>query len=310
MQNSRFFSPLAAVCIALLFMVGCATAPEDDTVEAELIDDDQGELFLWTVEYNEAVLHIYGSIHLATADVYPLPDIVYDLFESSDRLVLEIDLETTGPEAFFGVQSLMEYPAGGSLEDDLTSDEIELLSNTLAEIGIPFDMVKELKPWVIEATIVSNLASQQGIDAEHGIDMHFAQLASDLEMPVDALETVEDQLSIFGNLPSRTQAAELMRTITNYQDINAYIEQLLEIWRDGDLNAMKEILSAALLADPNLEPYYDAMFAGRNRKWIDQLSGYLQSDEEIFAVVGTGHLVGPDNVIELLRAQGFRAIRH
>ena len=309
MQNFKLLSTLVATLVLLLYFAGCATVSEDSTA-AELIDDDQGELFLWTVENENAVLHVYGSIHLATADVYPLPDIVYNLFESSDRLVLEVDLNTTGPDAFFAVQSLMEYPEGRSLEDDLNSEQIQLLSATLSEIGIPYDMVKELKPWVIEATIVSNLASQQGIDAEHGIDMHFARLAADLEMPVDALETVEDQLRIFGNLPSRTQAAELMRTIGNYRDIGAYVDQLLTVWREGDLQAMSEIIAAALLANPDLEPYYEAMFAGRNHKWIEQLIEYLQSDERIFAVVGAGHMVGPDNIIELLRAEGFRAVRH
>ncbi|GAB6089702.1 TraB/GumN family protein [Spirochaeta dissipatitropha] len=302
----------------LLFLpVSCATEPDTDipgeapaVVEAE--DDrydDDGDLFLWTIEHNDVQMHILGSIHLASEEIYPLPDEIYRLFESSDRLILEIDLNSVSADAFFGVQSLMEYPEGQNLEDDLNSDEIKLLTGVLAEFGIPFHAVKHLKPWVIEATIVTQLAAAHGINPDYGIDMHFAQLAAELEMPVHGLETVEMQLSMFGELPTRTQAAEMMRSIENYKELGDYVAHLLQIWHSGDLEAMTEVIVEALLSTDELEVFYELMFAARNRKWHTELLEYLENGGNSFVVVGAGHLVGPDNLIELMRSSGYRAIR-
>ncbi|AFG37262.1 TraB/GumN family protein [Spirochaeta africana] len=330
-NSRRLIAPVYAAAsllmAVLLLSIGCATDTDDRLAEPRL-DDDRGELFLWSVaepqafladgslatpdsaERDTGVLHIYGSIHLATRDVYPLPDIVYSLFENSDVLVLEIDLAQATPNAFFGLQSLMEYPDGSNLEDDLNEHEIELLSDTLGSLGIPFDMVRHLKPWVLEATLVTSLAEQQGIKAEYGIDMHFAELAADLDIPVIALETIEEQLGILGNLPTSTQAAELMRSIENFQDISGYIAQLLTLWRTGDLTGMEEVIAGSMRDDPELATYYDSMFVDRNRAWIPPLREQLAEGKDVFVVVGAGHLVGPDNVIELLRAEGLRAVRY
>lgn len=303
--------------LLLLLPVSCATEPDTDisdevpiVVEAEDDSlDDEGDLFLWTIEHNGTQMHILGSIHLASQEIYPLPDEVYRLFENSSRLILEIDLNSVGADAFFGVQSLMEYPDGQSLEDDLSSDEIKLLTDVLAEFGIPFHAVKHLKPWVIEATIVTQLAAAHGINPDYGIDMHFAQLAAELDMPVSGLETVEMQLSMFGELPTRTQAAEMMRSIENYQELGDYVAQLLNIWHTGDLEAMTEVIVDALLSTEELEVFYELMFAERNRQWHIELIDYLEKGGNSFVVVGAGHLVGPDNLIELMRSSGYRAIR-
>ncbi|MFW5801225.1 MAG: TraB/GumN family protein, partial [Spirochaeta sp.] len=239
----------------------------------------------------------------------PLPEFIYDIFESSDSLILEVNIAEAGPDAFFGAQSLMEYPDGQSLENDLSESEIELLTDILGKLGIPFDMVKHLKPWVIEATLVTTLAQQHGIQAEYGIDMHFAELAEDLDMPVIALETIEEQLNLLGSLDTETQAAQLMRSVENYQDISEYVQELLQIWRNGDLQGMEDSIAESLLSDPELQPYYESMFTRRNHAWARTLIEELETPGDSFVVVGSGHLVGPENVIEILRDAGYQAVR-
>jgi len=44
----------------------------------------------------------------------------------------------------------------------------------------------------------------------------------------------------------------------------------------------------------------------RNRAWIPKLEEFLKSDKAVLVVVGAGHLVGKDSVVELLTAKGYK----
>ena len=45
----------------------------------------------------------------------------------------------------------------------------------------------------------------------------------------------------------------------------------------------------------------------RNRDWATQIQPFLQADDAYLIFVGALHLVGPDNVLELLAQQGYQA---
>ncbi len=44
----------------------------------------------------------------------------------------------------------------------------------------------------------------------------------------------------------------------------------------------------------------------RNRNWIPKIEGYLRSGRICFVVVGAGHLGGPNGLLTLLKARGYR----
>ncbi len=47
----------------------------------------------------------------------------------------------------------------------------------------------------------------------------------------------------------------------------------------------------------------------RNRAWIPQLAELMANGDPVFAAVGAGHLVGPDSVVDLLKAEGYTVTR-
>jgi hypothetical protein len=52
----------------------------------------------------------------------------------------------------------------------------------------------------------------------------------------------------------------------------------------------------------------EVMFTRRNEAWTEHLAGVLD-ERSLFVAVGALHLVGPDNIVELLRARGFTVER-
>jgi len=63
-------------------------------------------------------------------------------------------------------------------------------------------------------------------------------------------------------------------------------------------------LKSELGRDPAL---YQSLLVARNRKWIARIEALLNDDKNYLVIVGTGHLVGRDSVIDLLKKDGVGA---
>ena len=50
---------------------------------------------------------------------------------------------------------------------------------------------------------------------------------------------------------------------------------------------------------------YERLVVARNRRWVARIEELLKTPGRTFAVVGVGHLVGPDSVPALLRRDGL-----
>ncbi|MDD4194832.1 MAG: TraB/GumN family protein [Syntrophorhabdaceae bacterium] len=51
---------------------------------------------------------------------------------------------------------------------------------------------------------------------------------------------------------------------------------------------------------------YKKIMTDRNRNMTKRISTYLKSGGRVFVVVGAGHMVGDEGIIELLRKEGYR----
>ena len=50
---------------------------------------------------------------------------------------------------------------------------------------------------------------------------------------------------------------------------------------------------------------FATMITNRNRSWIPKLESLIRGKDDALVIVGAGHLVGKDGVVELLRAKGY-----
>jgi uncharacterized protein YbaP (TraB family) len=58
-----------------------------------------------------------------------------------------------------------------------------------------------------------------------------------------------------------------------------------------------------LKKDPQM---YQRLLVARNRNWMPKLEALFNRPGRAFVVVGAAHLVGPDGLIALLQAKGYR----
>jgi uncharacterized protein YbaP (TraB family) len=64
-------------------------------------------------------------------------------------------------------------------------------------------------------------------------------------------------------------------------------------------------MTKSIKEDKKLIPIYEKLVIERNRKMVSKIEEYLKEKETFFVIVGAGHLVGNQGIIELLKGKGF-----
>ncbi|MCC5789408.1 MAG: TraB/GumN family protein [Opitutales bacterium] len=136
--------------------------------------------------------------------------------------------------------------------------------------------------------------------------MHYFQRASREGKSIGALETLEFQLSLFSDLSMEEQDRFLQACLIDIDTLNEELQNMLTYWRTGQTEELVSFLNEGLAEFPALK---ESLLDERNRNWIADIKTYLEGDETVMVVVGAGHLVGENSVVELLEENGFTPVR-
>ena len=248
-------------------------------------------------------LWLLGSVHYLRESDYPLPPIIDRLYEQSDGLVMEIDLDDVdafAAQALFARAGMLA--SGRTLRDELAPPLYERAEALTTELGLDWTIAAHFEPWMLAITLMDLGMNAMGFRADLGLEEHLLQLASRDGKEILGLETVEDQIRIFDGLSAIEQADLLAQTLEELGAPVQVMDELLDAWRDGRLDT----LASQLIADfETFSALYDPLVTDRNQRWLGRLQALLSDEESYLVVVGALHLVGEGSVIELLREQGF-----
>jgi uncharacterized protein YbaP (TraB family) len=259
--------------------------------------------FVWKAERDGRQLWLVGSLHLLTPDFYPLPDSIEQAFTKSNVLMEEIDMsDASDPQFAAVVLSKAMNPPGVTLASQLSKETIALVTAWLAKLGIPFDSLQAMKPWMVSVTVQTVGLQRLGFDPEFGIDKHFADAAKRANKQLVPLETALEQINFLDGLSPKTQDLMLRQSVESNETEQAEIKTIAAAWRAGDAAAMERV---ALSDMKDSREVYETLLAGRNRRWIPKLEACSQANQSCFVVVGAAHLVGPDGLLALLKQRGF-----
>jgi uncharacterized protein YbaP (TraB family) len=260
--------------------------------------------FAWKVTGKAGVLYLVGSVHLLTKDFYPLSPALDQAFARSDVLVEEVDLEElTSPQAQLTMLARSMLPAGQSLDTVVSRETFARVSKRVEEIGLPIEPLKRFKPWALALTLASLEWQKAGFDAELGLDRHFYDRARKDGMAVQGLETAEYQISRFDGIAMPQQERMLIDTLSELDTEMANITSLTRSWKAGDADAVERVVLQELKRDPAM---YQRLLVERNKNWMPKIEALAARAGSAFIVVGAAHLVGPDGLLAMLRARGYR----
>ncbi len=282
---------------ALVFFVGFFLA---SSVCLQSADVSKNKAFFWVVRSGQAKAYVLGSIHVGKPDFFPLEDKVERAFEASDMLAVEVNINAVSPSALMmTLAAKAVYLPPDSLKNHVSNDTWVLLQNSLKTRGLPLGQLQQLKPWLIALMISAIDREKAGLSDKYGIDQYFLKRAKD-QKPIISIEYLEDQLGLFDGFSDREQEDFLRGVLEEGEKAADVFHLLSDIWKSGDEQRLESLLKP-WKNDPALSGLYKKMFDNRNQKMAAQVLEFLRSGSTVFVVVGAGHLVGDNSVIDILR---------
>jgi uncharacterized protein YbaP (TraB family) len=268
--------------------------------QALYADDD---LFtMWQIEGTSNRIYLLGSVHLLRESDHPLPAMIDAAYKDAEALVMEIDMDDIDPiQTQTLVTSLGVLRDGASLEDLMGQQGWQDALAAAEAVDIPLDLLNSSEPWLAAITVEEMLLMRIGFNPLMGVEMHLMQRAMRDNKEISGLETIEEQLRFLDELSLEAQREMLLQTLLESADIESLMDELINAWRNGDVDFMEETMLADMQQYTEL---YEVIVAERNRRWIAAINEYMTHDDDYLIIVGALHLVGDEGVPSLLRKQG------
>ncbi len=260
---------------------------------------------LWELHGKHNTVFLLGSIHVLRPGDYPLSPAVMQAYASSKALLMEINLADTDMEQLQAemLTSAM-LPEGKSLQEVLGPKRYARAESLARDVGVELATFDGFAPWFAAEAISQLQLLKLGFEPTSGVEMYFLERARSDGKSIAGLETPHDQIALFEGLPMEVQADYLMASLEQARELPKEVNDMVRAWQRGDTVWFDDQLQSELGKDPVL---YQSVLAARNRKWIPKIEALLNDDKNYLVIVGTGHLVGRNSVIELLKKDGVGA---
>lgn len=258
---------------------------------------------LWKVEKGGKALYLFGSIHLLPPQTKWKREEIDRAREASQVFVFEAPLDEGGQAMLKFVEDGGKLKGGETLKDVLAPDLHTAMEKAAWKVQYPPKLLAPLRPWLAAVYLELYAYLKAGFSSYYGVDHVIEQEAKAAKAEFAYFETVSEQLSYFAKLDRRTETAYLKATVTGVLDEPNLPYDLLNAWASGNTEDLARLVDDGFKEVPKLRAQ---LIVARNRKWLPQLRVMLASDKTHFVTVGVGHLVGPDSLIAMLRAKGYK----
>ena len=261
------------------------------------------ETSVWKVTSASSTLYIGGTFHMLRKSDFPLPPEFDDAYRNSRILVFETDLGRMQDPAVQQLMMTQGLLVGKTLEDVLSPETYRAFDTYCAEVGLSAEALKGLKPSIALLAVAMIELQSLGI-SEEGVDMHFYQKARRDQKPIQELEAVEEQIEFICSMGEGNEDAFVMHSIGDMESAQNLLPELIDYWRSGDQEGMKEEFVDTMKEDfPTL---YESLLVERNRNWMPKIQALLKTRETEFILVGAAHLVGDDGILRSLEKEGYK----
>lgn len=300
----------AGVSAVFLFLGACMavaeTVPDSAKEAAEKAGPARG--LVWKIEGGKTDVYLAGSFHLLRKKDLPYPSTLDAAYEATQQVWFETPpAEMQKPAAAAHIMAIGMLPADKSLDDVIKPETYAKVEKWAEDNPALAPVLDRMRPWLAAVTImITEYQQRMGISPEHGIEMQIQGLATKDGKATGGFETVEQQLSMFGDLSAKQQEELLDKTFDDLESSQKLLEDMIAHWRAGRDKELAEQMAKSFEGHDALKK---RLLDDRNAAWIDPIEKLLAGDTPTLVVVGAGHLAGDGSVIELLEKKGWKLSR-
>jgi uncharacterized protein len=248
--------------------------------------------------------YLFGTMHILCAQDAKISDTLQAAIDKSEVIYFEVDMDNTAE--LMGLFKYIRMKDNKKLSDLMTAEEYERVKTYFSKNRsiLPLSMMERFKPYFI-ASMLSE--SKMPCETKNGMEEVIMQEVKKQQKPVNGLESIAFQASVFDSIPYTEQARELLQTIDSSDKEDSSTLRMLEVYRSQDLDAIEQLTAK----EEGLSAYLDLFLYHRNAKWIPTIEAAIQKSPTLIAV-GAAHLPGTKGLIHLLVKAGYqlRPMKH
>jgi uncharacterized protein YbaP (TraB family) len=263
------------------------------------------ESSVWKLDADNGSFYLAGSCHVLRKSDYPLPEEFESAYDDADQVIFETDIDAfMSPDIQLLLISKGMYTGDDTLEKKLSKKAYDSLVKYCNDRSMSIELFQNFKPWMVTMTLLLLELEKNGISPADGLDLYFSNKAKKDGKQTGGLEDVYRHIELVSSLEEEFDESIVESFIRDAGEVRVMMEGLIKSWRAGDEIWIDEYLSENVRKEfPKL---YKRLLTDRNRGWIPHLETLMDSGKRTLVVVGVGHLVGEDSVIDLLKARGYK----
>jgi len=259
---------------------------------------------LWRIKGQSNDVYLLGSVHVLKKEDYPLPAVIESAFSNAAIVAFETDIDALeNPAIALKLMTKSKLPEGETLKQQLTPEVYGQFTKHLESAGLPAEMFDQLSAPMAAITLTMLEFQKMGLDPEYGLDKHFFALAQKEDKKIVPLETVDFQIGLMTEFTKEEGNLLMKTTLKDIDTMKADVGELLKAWRIGDAAKQEKLLNEAMEEAPVI---YKRLVTNRNHNWVPKIEELSRSRTNAIVIVGAGHLVGKEGVVELLKQKGLK----
>ena len=283
---------------ALLLMLVLASAYEARAAAGEATS-------VWRVSDGESTVYLGGTVHLLRPADFPLPQAFEQAYNDSEQIYFEIDFDDMAdPAVLASFQRQLTYNDGRTLRTVLNDEAYRALEDYLARAGIPVAAVQNFTPGMLGINLAVVQIMELGFTPE-GVDAYFNAKTNEDRKAKGALETVQEQIDMLAALGEGEESEYVLALLQDMEEDIAKLDDMVIAWRTGDVARLDALFGVETLETPIDHATHELIFSQRNLRWLPQIEAMFEDADTEYVLVGAGHMIGEDGLLELLRGQGY-----
>ena len=259
---------------------------------------------LWKVQGKQNAVYLLGSVHVLKKENYPLPQPIEAAFSNASVTVFETDVDALEkPDVMMKLATKGRLPEGETLRDQLSPPLYAKFSNYLSQAGMPVALFDSFAPAMAALSLVALELKKMDLDPEYGLDKYFFKQARQGGKKIIPLETIDFQIGLLTDF-SKEEGELLMKiTLKDLDKMQKDLGELLDSWLNGDAARLEKLLNESMEEAPVI---FKRLVTDRNQRWLPKIEELLHEKENAIVIVGAGHLVGTNGVVELLKKKNYK----
>ncbi|GAA4002924.1 TraB/GumN family protein [Sphingomonas humi] len=262
---------------------------------------------LWKVADRDTTIYLFGTIHLLPRNTDWVSPTLDRAAEESQGLVVETIVDTANPAPFAAtLMRLATSPGLPPLLDRVPRDKRAALATAIAKSRIAPAALDKMETWAVALSLLGPQFGAMEVHQDEGVEMKLKARFSAAGKPIGQLETNEEQLRFFDQLPEPAQVQLLLGTLESPAAVKQQFDGMLSAWTRGDVKAIARSFNADMAGSPALE---QMLLKQRNANWTRWIEGRLGQPGTVMVAVGAGHLAGSNSVQAMLQKRGLKVTR-